>query len=95
MAIKPNNLGQQKKQTWGVVGKRKDYTNEAFNAIELEKERERYDWKAKLKPWSAMDKGQLIVMMPEKGTPTPPPTYAIWETTTTNWEATADNWDTI
>ena len=102
MAIRPNNLGQEKKQTWGVVGKRKDYKNEAFAAIEEAEKKKKYDWEAKLRPWSGLDKGTLWVNMPSKTT-TPPPTTTttttvalkLWETTTTNWEATSDTWDTI
>lgn len=93
--IRPNNLGQNKKNSWGVLGKRKDYTNEAFKVIKLEKERERYDWKAKLLPWSGIDKGQLVVMMPSGTAPTPPPVGAIWNTTTDVWETITDEWNNI
>lgn len=94
--IRPNNLGQNKNTNWGILGKRKNYTNEAFKVIELEKERQRYDWKAKLLPWSGIDKGQLVVMMPSNAAPTPPPpTGELWNEVSTNWEATSDNWNNI
>lgn len=95
MALRPNNLGQEKKQSWGVLGKRKTYQNEAFAAIEEAEKRKKYNWEAKLKPWNGLDKGTLWVNMPSKSTPTPPPVNALWNDTSTNWEVTSDTWDTI
>jgi len=95
MGIKKNNLGQQSSIEWGHLGKRKVYKNEAFKVIEVEKKKP-YDWSQKLKPWGAMKKGKLSVMMKESGAPTPPPPPGeIWNETTTNWESTTDNWNNI
>ena len=64
MGIKKNNLGQQSSIEWGHLGKRKVYKNEAFKVIEVEKKKP-YDWSQRLKPWGAMKKGKLSVMMKE------------------------------
>ena len=103
MGIKKNNLGQDGKITWGHLGKRKEYTNEAFKVIEVEKQNKKYNWQAKLKPWGGMDKGKLVIMMPATSTTPPPtttttttiPTGQLWEAVSTNWESTTDNWNTI
>ena len=95
MAIRPNNLGQQGKVKWGVLGKRKTYTNEAFKVIETEKKLEQYDWEKKLKPWSAMDKGRLTVMMPGQVVTPPPPEGELWNESTQVWNTTTDNWENI
>ena len=94
MAIRPNNLGQEGKHKWGILGKRKTYTNEAFKVIETEKKKP-YDWSKKLKPWSAMNKGRLTVMMPGQVTGPPPPVGEIWNTSTDVWNTTTDEWNNI
>ena len=43
MSIKKNNLGQDRSITWGHLGKRKEYKNEAFKVIEADKKKP-YDW---------------------------------------------------
>jgi hypothetical protein len=94
--IRKNNLGQAKKVEWGHLGKRKVFVNEAFKTIELERERERFDWKAHLQPFRLDKEGTLVVMMPEKGTtPTPPPENEIWNTFTSQWENITDSWNNV
>ena len=98
MAIKPNNWGQEMKKTWGVLGKRKTYVNEAFETIEIEEQQKRYNWEAKLKPWSAMDKGHLTVMMPAPTTTTTtttPVSLVEWQNNTTEWQLEGDNWENV
>lgn len=94
MGIKKNNLGQQSSIEWGHLGKRKVYKNEAFKVIEVDKKKP-YDWSQKLKPWGAMKKGKLTVMMRESTPPTPPPVGEVWNLAATNWESTTDNWENI
>ena len=94
--IRKNNLGQAGKVTWGHLGKRKVFVNEAFKTIEVEKERERFDWKAKLKPFNINENDTIVVGWNEKGvTPTPPPTHAVWNTFTQTWDTTTDSWDNV
>jgi len=100
MAVRPNNLGQDGKHRWGILGKRKTYTNEAFKVIETERKNKKYDWTKRLKPWSAMDKGHLTVMMPAEDTGQTTTTTTqvpsvLWEQASGNWELTSQVWDNI
>ena len=94
--IRKNNLGQAGKITWGHLGKRRVLTNEVFKTIEVEREKERFDWKAKLKPFSINEKDTVAVLWNEKGvTPPTPPTDAIWNTFTQTWDTTTDSWENV
>jgi hypothetical protein len=95
MAIRFNNLGNQKRVKWGHMRNYKAYTNEAFAVIEAKKKQKRYDWQSRLKPWDAMDEGTLWVMMPCQQEPTPPPTSQEWQDVTDQWQTIDTEWQDV
>ena len=101
MSLRKNNLGEEKEITWGVLGKRQKYVNQGFQAVQEEKEKDRFDWRAKLEPWSSADrlKYAISVGLRDTGTTTTttttPPVAIEWQNATTEWQNETDTWNNI
>jgi hypothetical protein len=77
MSIRPNPAGQEGKITWGVLGKRKTFVNQAFKEVpDLSTEERKQQLLDKMKPYNSQDYlGREIFVVGGNGqTPTPTPT---------------------
>lgn len=106
MGIRANNLGNRKEISWGHIGKRKNYVNEAWKNILEDREKQKFQSvedliKDKIKPWNSNDKDYYWIMMPEK--PAIPPTttttttvqFAVWNEVSALWNNETQNWENI
>jgi hypothetical protein len=84
MSIRPKPAGQEGKITWGVLGKRKTFVNQAFKEVpDLSTEERKQQILDKMKPYSSEDYlDKVIFVVGGNGDePAPPPVETYFLTT--------------